>query len=336
MRLLITLLLLPLLTAASPSRVVTGLPFADPAPTGQADLLARVLFTSNRMGEGDPCECPSIPLGGLAQEAALVGQLRAEAPGFWFDSGNRLFKLDMAMTGTEEAARRLKAILMIDAGGVAGLDAMGVGRLDLGAGLAYLQTLARRAPFPLLSANLLDDQDQQIFQPSLLVTHGDRVVGVTSVLPGDASGLGFHATDPHKAARAQVALLREQGAELVVVLSNLGMDADKALARASKADLVLGSHSRELTDDGVTVGRAVLGQAGSRGKYLGEARWYARGPGKGPHVVLTTRPVYSEAPEHPDVVRLVQGTHKRLEDPVLGLPGVPMNRVDDPRLKGAR
>ncbi len=329
-------LLLPFLLAASPSRVEEGIPFADPTPGGLADLQARVVFTTNRMGESAPCECPSIPLGGLAQEAALVSNLRAEAPAFWFDTGNRFFKHDMAMTGTEEAARRLKAILMVDAGGVAGLDAMGVGRLDLGAGLSYLQSLVRRAPFPVLSANLLDDKDQQIFLPSILITHGDRKVGVTSVLPKEVEGGGFHATDPNKAAKEQVAALRAQGAELVVVLSNLGMDKDKALARASKADVVLGSHSRELTSEGVKVGRAVLGQAGSRGKYLGEARWYGKGPGKGPHVLLTTRPVYSEAPVHADVLRLVAGMEKRLADPVLGVPGVPLDREDDPRLEGAR
>lgn len=336
MRRPLLLLLVPFLLAASPRRVTDGIPFADPAPTGQADLQARVLFTTNRLGEAHPCECPSVPLGGLAQEAAVVEQLRAQAPAFWFDTGDRLFKLDMAMTGTEEAARRLKAMLMIDAGGVAGLDAMGVGRLDLGAGLSYLQSLVRRAPFPVLSANLLDDDDQQIFLPSTLVTHGDLVVGVTSVLPAETSGTGFHATDPKKAAREQVQALREQGAQLVVVLSNLGMDQDKALARASKADLVLGSRSRELTDQGERVGKAWIGQAGSRGKYLGEARWYGSGPGKGPHVVMTTRPVYSEAPIHAGVQRLVEGMQKRLADPVLGVPGVPLDREDDPRLKGQR
>jgi 2',3'-cyclic-nucleotide 2'-phosphodiesterase (5'-nucleotidase family) len=330
------LLLLPFLLAAAPSRVETGVPFADPAATGEADLQARIFFTSNRMGESAPCECPSIPLGGLAQEAAIVERFRGQAPGFWFDTGNRLFRHDMAMTGTEEAARRLKAILMIDAGGVAGLDAMGVGRLDLGAGLPYLQSLVRRAPFPVLSANLLDDEDQQIFQPSILVKHGDRTIGVTSVLPADTEGGGFHATDPIKAARLQVASLREQGAELVVVLSNLGMDKDKALARGSKADVILGSHSRELTTEGVSVGRAVLGQAGSRGKYLGEARWYGEGSGKGPHVLVTTRPVYSEAPVHAGVLRLVAGMEERLADPVLGVPGVPLDLEGDPRLKGAR
>ena len=330
------LLLIPFLLAAAPTRVVEGLPFSDPAASGESGLQARVLFTSNRMGHSAPCECPTIPLGGLAQEAALVTQLREEAPAFWFDTGDRLFRHDMAMTGTEEAARRLKAILMIDAGSVAGLDAMGVGRLDLGAGLSYLGSLMRRAAFPVLSANLLDDQDQQIFLASTLVRQGDRTIGVTSVLPGDTQGRGFHATDPHKAAREQVALLREQGAELVVVLSNLGMDKDKALARASGADLVLGSHSRELTSETVRVGRAVLGQAGSRGKYLGEARWYGEGRGKGPHLVLTTRPVFSEAPSHADVQRLVAGMNQRLADPVLGVPGVPLDLEGDPRLEGQR
>ncbi len=322
--------------AQSTPNVVEGTPLADPAPTGESGLQARLFFTSNRLGVYEPCECPSMPLGGVSQAAALVDSARADGPVFWFDTGDRFFRHDMAMTGTEEAARRLRAILLADAGSVGRLDAMGVGRKDLGAGLEYLERLSVRAAFPVLSANLVTLEDKPIFQASALITRGDLVVGVTSVLPEETSGREYRATDPKKAARAQVAALREQGAQLVVVLSNLGQDQDKALARASKADLVLGSRSRELTTEGVKVGRAQLGQAGSRGKYMGEARWYAEGSGRGPHLVVTTAPVHSGAGRHADIDRLIETVERRLGDPVLGVPPIPLDRTDDPRLKGAR
>ena len=334
MRSLLTIVVLMLLVprvAGAAGRVEEGVPLADPSAEGQAGLQARILFTSNHLGEFEPCACPDLPLGGIAQEAQLVRHIReGEPPAFWFDAGDRLFRINMAMTGTEEAERRLKAILLVDAGSVSGLDALGVGRLDLGAGLDYLVALTRRANFPVLSANLVDREGALVFAPSALVTRGDRVVGVTSVLPGEMSGDGYDTTDPLKAARAQVEDLRERGAELVVVLSNLGMDKDRKLARVSKADLVLGSHSRELTMEGIEVGRTTLGQAGSRGRYLGDARWYRDGPGRGPHLQLTATPVIADGPRHGAVQQLVDQALERLADPVLGVPPRQYESWDDP------
>ncbi len=319
---------------AGANRVTDGLPLADPAPTGESGLIARVLFSSNVLGEFEPCSCPDIPLGGVGQLVAQVEAARATGvPAFWLDSGNRLFRLDMAMTGTEEAERRLRAILLVDAGSVGGLDAMGVGRLDLGGGLDYLRALAKRAAFPMLSANLFDADGELIFEPSVLLQRGDLVVGVTSVLPADMHPAGSSTSDPYGAAKREVRALRKQGADLVVVLSNLGMEADAKLGRVSKADLVLGSQSRELTVEGVRAGKAVIGQAGARGRYLGDARWYSEGDGRGPHLVVTTAPVHSTGVVHPAVGALVGSTLERLADPVLGVPPMEFDSWDDPEFR---
>jgi 5'-nucleotidase / UDP-sugar diphosphatase len=327
------LMLLPA-AASAEDRVEQGLPLTDPAPSGESGLKARIFFTSNQLGEFEPCACPDLPLGGVGQAAGVVDRSRdAGQPVFWFDAGDRLFRHDMAMTGTEEAERKLKAILLVDAGSVGGLDAMGVGRLDLGGGLDYLRALARRADFPVISANLVDPQGEPIFATSVVLQRGDLTVGVTSVLPGDMSSLQFSTTDPVAAAREQVAQLRAQGAQLVVVLSNLGLKDDKRLAKASKADAVLGSRSRELTTEGIAVGRAVIGQAGSRGRYLGDLRWYGDGPGKSPHLVLTASPVIAAGPSHVGVKQLVEQVLQRLADPVLGVPPLEFESWDDPEFR---
>jgi 2',3'-cyclic-nucleotide 2'-phosphodiesterase (5'-nucleotidase family) len=338
MRIASILLPLLLLTAAvavaGAPRIEEGLVLADPAPSGESGLQARILFTSNTMGEFEPCSCPEIPLGGLSQLTGLVTAIRGEdVPAFWLDAGNRLFKLDMAMTDIEEAERRLAAMLLVDAASVAGMDASGVGRLDLGTGVSYLRALARRASYPVISANLVDDDGRLMFPPSVLLERGGVVVGVTSVLPGGLDGPGYTTTDAKKAARIEVASLRDRGAQLVVVLSNLGLDDDRSLARASKADLVLGSHSRDLTTEGISVGRAVVGQAGARGRYLGDARWYTDGPGRGPHLVLTTTPVLAAGGRLAKVDDLIEVTLRRLADPVLGLPPLTFESWDDPEFR---
>ncbi len=312
-------------SAASAPRVVEGLALADPAPTGESGLQAQVVFSSNLLGSFEPCECPEFPLGGIAQLAGTIETLRSErsSPLFLLDSGDRLFRLDMAMTGTEEAERRLKALLLVDSGNAMGLEAFGVGGLDLGAGLAYLQKLERRASFPFLSANLRSTDGELVFAPSVLLERGGRKLGVVAVLPGGLRGDGFTTDDPKAAVRRESKELRSLGAELVVLLSNLGPDSDRKWARAMGVDAILGSRGRELTEEGTQLGRVLRGEAGSRGRYLGELRWYAEGPGKGPHLVATTRPVHAGAAVHAAVDHMVKITRQRLADPVLGVPPIP-------------
>ncbi len=313
-------------------RVEAGLELADPSPTGQSELLARLLFTSNWRGEFEPCSCPEVPLGGIAQSVGKVDEVRSGTPPvFWFDSGDRLFRVDMALLSTEEAERRLRAMLLVDSASLGGLDAMGIGRLDLGAGLGYLKKLAQRATFPMLSANLVDRHGKLLFDASLLVERGDLKVGVTAVLPDDVLGEDFRTIPAKRVVRAEVKALRARGAQLVVVLSNLSEEENRKLARRSGADVILGSSSRRLTPEGERQGKTLLGSAGARGRYLGDLRWYGSGTGKGPHLVLTTMPVRSSGAHNAQVDRLVEVALRRLEDPVLGVPPIPYQRQDDPR-----
>jgi len=322
--------------ASAASRVEPGLALADPAPTGQNGLMARLLFTSNRRGEFEPCTCPDVPLGGISQAVAQVAAIgRAQQPVFWVDSGDRFFRVDMALLSTDEAARRLRALLLVDAANIGGLDAMGIGRLDLGAGLEYLKKLSKRASFPMLSANLVDTEGALIFEPSILLEEGGLSVGVTSVLADDVLGDGFGALPWKKALRTEVKKLRAQGAQLVVVLSNLGEQADRKLARAAGADVILGSHGRGLTPEGERLGKTLRGEAGARGRYLGDLRWYRSGSGKGPHLVLTTLPVHSGGARSTQVDVLVEASLRRLADPVLGVPPIPYQLQNDPR-RGVR
>ena len=315
--------LLPLLVVLSlgASRVIEGQPLADPAANGASGLKARILFQSNVLGEFEPCSCDDNPVGGLAQSVATIVDLRAavEVPTFVFDAGDRFFRHDLAAISQEEAARRLKAVALVDAANLAGLDAAGVGGLDLGAGLPYLQKLSQRAAYPLLSANVVDHEGTPLFQTSALIERGDLRIGVTSVLPGGLWMDRYETADPFRAAKDEVRALRAAGAQLVIVLSNLGLDDDKKLARASRADLILGSRSRDILPDALTVGRTTISHAGSRGRYVGDVRWYAEGAGKGPWLVGTTQPVRADGRQDAPAASLVARLLQRLADPRLGV-----------------
>ncbi len=312
---------LSLLVLTGANRIVEGIPFSDPATSGESGMRARVVFTSNQLGEFEPCACKDLPLGGLAQATGLVQELReaSEAPLFFFDAGDRFFRFDVAAISQEEAQRRLKAMLMVDAGNVGRLDAAGIGGLELGAGLEYLKRLDQRARYPMVSANLTDHDGALLFPASVVIERGGLRVGLTSVLPGKVWHDDYETSDPMKAARDEVKTLRAAGVDLVVLASNLGLDGDKKLARVAKPDLLLGSRSREILSEGQRVGGTVISHAGSRGRYLGEVRWYGEGKGRGPHLVATTVPVMAAGRRDPAVEELVNRTLLRLADPRLGV-----------------
>ena len=323
--------------AVAAQRVEAGIPFADPAANGAEQLRARLLFTSNQRGEFEACTCPDLPLGGISQAVALVNSVRSQGkPTFWLDTGDRFFRVDMALLSTDEAERRLRAMLLVDSANLGGLDVMGLGRLDLGAGLDYLKKLEKRASFPIISANLVDAEGQLLFAPSVMLERGGLRIGVTSVIPEDVLGNRFRAMPARAALRRQVRALRAAGAMLVVVLSNLGEDMDRRLARSSIADVILGSRTRRLTPKGERVAKTLLGEAGARGRYLGDLRWYGQGKGKGPHLVLTTEPVHSSGARSETVDGLVDEVLRRLADPLLGVPPIPYRLRDEFRERGAR
>lgn len=321
--LMVLLLLLPVGAARAGGRLIPGLPWSVTGPKGEEGPRARIVATSALVGEVEPCTCPESPLGGIAQIVGRVEAMRQEGTGvFWFDAGDRLFDQDMAVPDAEDAQRRLRALLLIDAANVGRLDAAGVGRLDLAVGLPWLRRVETRSSAPLLSANLVDPQGALVFPPDTLLRREGVVIGVTSVLPADTKGEGYRAIDPIRAASSAVRGLRSRGAEFVVVLSNLGLAGDRRLASSAKPDLIVGSRDRGLPPEGERIGKSLRVESGSRGRYLSEARWYQRGPGKGPHLVATLVQVPQDGPQPLAVQQLVSQWTERAQDPTLGGPTV--------------
>lgn len=301
-----------------PTKAITPIPFTEPGPRGERQIRARLFATTSLRGEWEACACEAKPLGGLSQLMAVVAESRrSPVPTFFVDAGNRLFALDMALPEAEEAKRRLGAMLLVDAANIVGLDAAGVGPLDLAMGLDYLQRLDQRQVAPFVAANLYGADGAQIFPASLVVERGGVRVGFTAVLPDGLEGKGYRSQGAKSAATRAVRDLRAQGVDRVVVLSTLGEQADRALARATGADVVVGAGSRRVLDHGERAARTHIAEAGSRGRYLVDVRWYEQGRESRP-TVTTVLPVPADGAKHPIVEALVQDTRHRLSDPFLG------------------
>ncbi len=169
-------------------------------------------------------------------------------------------------------------------------DAMALGNHEFDWGQDALHSIISSASFPMLSANVFEHGGGAIqgVKPYVLLKRKDiqiAVIGITtpatfySSRPEDVAGLTF--VSPEKVLPAIIGRVRAEGASIVIVLSHMGLDADRALAReVGGIDVIVGGHSHTAIKDPVLESGKVIVQAGSNGIYLGVLHISFDGEGK--------------------------------------------------------
>ena len=186
------------------------------------------------------------------------------------------------VTDREREQRRIKAELLMEACAQLGVDALGIGEGELAFGVDFLREGAARHALPYVSANIVDSQrGEPLFPASRTVERGGLRFGITAVTMQMAAPDRVQVLDPTEAVRSVVTPLRDE-VDMVIVLSHLGIDADRDLAVAVEGiDLIVGSHSRRYQPTPLVVGRTAIVQAGSMGKKLGQLELDLRRRGAG-------------------------------------------------------
>lgn len=210
---------------------------------------------------------------GIARIASLVEQARREdgdSPVLYFDAGD-----------VEEPSTRLSNITKGSAMhrllSAAGCDAAVAGN---GAWLRYgpevLRDQAAVARYPILAANLRMAGGRPIpgTQPAVLLETGAAslgVIGVTADLDEFSGGFGLTPLPVLPLIRELAASLRLDGADAVVLLSHMGLPADRQLAAGLQEDVIaiIGGHTHDLLPEGERIGRVLVVQAGNYAQYLG-------------------------------------------------------------------
>jgi len=203
-------------------------------------------------GLGQPLALEEV--GGLARLATLLEAERQRGPALWLDSGD-------ALEGAE-VFQRFGGHVELELLSALGLGAMALGNHELSLDDAELgRLLATSARFPVLAANLEARHDSKlegrIAASALLRVAGVRVGVVGAANPKSPPNLASAgnpwrlALAPELASAVQAAVDEvSPRAELVVVLSHLGLDDDHALVAATSGiDVLLGGHQHVLTPE---------------------------------------------------------------------------------------
>ena len=228
-----------------------------------------VLATADLKGKTSPCGC-HIPKGGFARIAAFVDSTRAvQRSTLYLDAGGSFPEQDGR---TDLAEFMYRSLVQIGAG------AIGVGPRDLRHGVAFLRDLVHRTGAPVTCANLADRRTRlPIFPSGRVLDVGGVKVGVFAIY-GDRFDLGPAADslvvlDPENAAHAQVTALRNKGAQVVVLLAQLGRVGGEDLVTAVPGiDVVLLGHDVPVYENGRRIGGTMASYAGEQGQHLGVIR----------------------------------------------------------------
>lgn len=176
-----------------------------------------------------PCGCTvDLQKGGVERIAKYVKDLRAQDDSVVVVHAGSLFaEADSQSSAGREAQLQLKRQTFTSALRELGVAAAALSSHDLDAGGAALAAAWAQAPWPVLAAGW--DGGVRSTRPRTVVkTASGIAVGLTAIDPK----AGADDAARQVVVQAEVAALRKDGAQVVVVLSNLGLRGSRKLARA--------------------------------------------------------------------------------------------------------
>jgi 5'-nucleotidase/UDP-sugar diphosphatase len=196
------------------------------------------------------------------------------------DAGDLLFKKFSNPVPENELKMVIeKAYLIIETFNLLGGDAFGIGDDDLSLGKEFLMGISKKAKFPFLSSNLMDeDSGKLLFPPYIIKRINGLRVGIFSLLSpdtflgqGDPRRKGLTFRSPVETAQSMVKELQPK-TDLVILLSHLGYQKDIELAQAiSGINFIMGSHTGiNLSYPPTTNNKTTILQTAPKGMYAGK------------------------------------------------------------------
>lgn len=205
---------------------------------------------------------------------------------------------------------------MLEAMAKAGYHAAALGERELALGRAFVDSIVKAVPFPLLAANLADPgTGQRLTKTYEIVEIGSTKVGVIGLVmktaPGMTDTTGFRVEDPIQWAKQLVPEVAQRS-DFVVVLAHLGWGGAFSLAQQVPGiDLVVAGHGSHATDEPQRVGRTLLVQAGDQGKKVGRLRIESIEKGK---YSGSLAGLGKDVPDDPEIKALASAYAARVRD----------------------
>jgi len=303
--------------------LLLGIPLLVPDPCFSEQAWHKsltILFGDNVNGTIEPCPgCEGgSQLGGLARRGSWVQSVReTRKETLLLDSGDLFFdRYRKALPAEDVTSLSEKAHLILRCYDLLGYDALGIGDDDLSLGKDLLVDLSKKAGFPFISSNLVDQETgQALFRTHIIRETGGLRIGIFSLLSpyffsdeSDSRIRGIVFREPLEEARNILGKIRQE-TDLVVLLSHLGYTADIELAETLPGiDVILGGHSGRSLSYPMRIRDTIIVQVGSKGLHVGELLLqFAPDRSSRPESTLKAAiPLSPSDKEHPEIAEMVR------------------------------
>lgn len=245
---------------------ITGTAFLDyfglPPDSPEAHALTSVDFSALAQSYGK--------MGGLDRIATLVKQIRADRP-------NKVLLLDGGDSWQGSyTANATAGGDMVAAMETLGIDAM-TAHWEFTYGAERVRTIVDSLSFPFLAGNIVDAEwDEPVFPAYRLFERGGAAIAVIGqafpytpianpgwMIPQWRFGIR------ERALAANIVAARNDGADVIILLSHNGFDVDRKLAqRVAGIDIILSGHTHDALPYPVRVGKTWLIASGCNGKFV--------------------------------------------------------------------
>ncbi len=165
-----------------------------------------------------------------------------------------------------------------------GYSATVLGNHDFDNGLTVLADRLAKSKSPALAANLKILKEGSNLEgktvPYIIKDFDGVKVGIIGLVTPDAVKMikrqdeshMIAITEPEVALTSQLPQMKEDGADVIVVLSHLGIQKDREIAeKFDGIDVIVGGHTHTKLQKPLTVANTLIMQAGCNGKYVGDA-----------------------------------------------------------------
>lgn len=217
-----------------------------------------LLYTNDIMGEAEQ----------MAYLATVVKQVRAsESYTLLVDSGNWA-------QGTL-LSDQFKGMPMVEVMGAIGYEAVGIGKGEISFGSQNLYSLEDEAGFPILCCNLVEEGTgiPPYFLEKKFITleKGPFKIAITGITaPGEYPGSGLKGKDHFKALPGVLEEIENEKPDVIILLSTIGLERDKAVARAfPQINVIVGGGDGLNLKEPVKQGDTYIVQSGERAQFLG-------------------------------------------------------------------
>ena len=148
-----------------------------------------LIYTSNTLGEVEPCGCPEGgDNGGLPRRSHYLKTVKEEVKNLLIlDGGDALIISYFSQPSEREKARK-RAEFVLRLYETLGYHALNIGDTDLGLGIEYLRNLQKNSKIPFLSANLKEKKTKNpVFKPYLIKEIEGIKIGILGLITTEIS-----------------------------------------------------------------------------------------------------------------------------------------------------